>query len=99
MRAETDVAAEHVGDDDLGEVNVGDGGVAGVVEVLGEARVTATGDQQLRNGGAVVMGQWRREVGEEWVSELGPLGVPLEGVVGAADGEELVPVVFAREVT
>lgn len=38
------------------------------------------------------------DVREEWGSELGPLGVPLEGVVSTSDGEELVPVLLAGEV-
>lgn len=41
-----DVAAEHVGDDDLGEIDVGDGSEAGVVEVLGEAGVAAAGEEE-----------------------------------------------------
>ena len=87
----TDVAAEHVGDDDLGEVDVGDGSVAGVVEVLREARVATAGDEELkreRNG----FGE-----GEEWAPEVGPFNIPLEGI--AAKGEELVPVLFACEVS
>lgn len=84
------IAAEAVGNGDLGEVNVGDGSEAGVVEVFGEAGAAAAGDENLGLG---------REVGEQRISELGPLGVPLEGVVGAADGEELVPVLFAGEVS
>ena len=87
----TDVAAEHVGDDDLGEVDVGDGSVAGVVEVLREARVATAGDEELkreRNG----FGE-----GEEWLPEVGSFGVPLEGIT--VEGEELFPVLFAREVS
>ena len=86
-----DVAVEHVGDDDLGEVDVGDGGVASVVEVLGEAEVAAAGDEELkreRNG---------FEEGEEWLPEVGSFGVPLEGIT--VEGEELFPVLFAREVS
>ena len=67
--------------------------MAGVVEVLGEAGVAAAGDEELKR-------ERERdgfEEGEEWVPEMGPFGVPLEGI--AAEGEEVVPVLFAREVS
>ena len=60
------VAAEHIGDDDLGEVNVGDGGVADVVEVLGEAGVAAAWDEELKRERSGF------EEGKEWVPEVGP---------------------------
>jgi len=61
--------------------------------VLGEAGVAASGDEE-GEGERVWEGT---EEGEERVSEVGPLGVPLEGI--GAEGEELVPVLFAREVS
>ena len=63
--------------------------------MLGEFRVAAAGDEDLRGRreGEVV-----GEVREEGGTELRPLGVPLERVVGAADGEEIVPVLLAGEV-
>lgn len=92
-RAVADVAAEHVGDDDLGEVDIRDGSVAGVVEVFGEAGVATSGDEE-GEGERVCEGT---EEGKERVSEVGPLCVPLEGI--GAEGEELVPVLFASEVS
>lgn len=84
------IAPEAIGNGDFREVDVGDGLEAGVVEVLGEAGTAAARYEYLG---------FRWEVGEQWVSELGPLGVPLEGVFGASDGEELVPVLLACEVS
>lgn len=91
-----DIAAQHVGDDNLGEVDVGDASEAGVVEVLGEPGVSAAGHENLRARGRFRFGDG--DLGNERVTELGPLGVPLEWLVGASDGEELVPVLLAGEV-
>lgn len=46
-RTKADVTAEHIGDDDFGEVDVSDGSVAGVIEVLGEEGVSATRDEKV----------------------------------------------------
>lgn len=37
-------------------------------------------------------------MGNEWIFELRPLGIPLESIPMAADGEETVPILFAGEV-
>lgn len=67
--------------------------MAGVVEVFGEAGVATSGDEE-GEGERVCEGT---EEGKERVSEVGPLCVPLEGI--GAEGEELVPVLFASEVS
>lgn len=90
--AVTDVAAEHIGDDDLGEVEVSEGAESGVVEVLRQPGVSATRDQNLD------LRRRRRKVGGDRASEVGPVGVPFERLVGGSDLEELVPVFLAREV-
>lgn len=102
------VAAQHVGDDNLGEVDIGDALKTGIVDVLGKPGVATSRHEYLRRDRTRRCCRRRRrslqlvevgEVGEEWGSELGPLGVPLEGVVAASYGEELVPVLLAGEVT
>lgn len=37
-------------------------------------------------------------MGNEWVFELRPLGIPLKSIAMATYGEEIVPVLFAGEV-
>jgi len=91
------VAAEHIADDDAGEVDVGDAAEPRVVEPLRERRAPARGHQDLRGRrrrphirlprGAAVP-----EEGEERGPEVRPLRVPLEAVARAAEREELVPV-------
>lgn len=90
--------AEHVGDDDPREVDVGYVPEPGVVHVLRQAGGPAAWNEDPRPGGAVAAAAASGEVGEERAAELVPLGVPLEGVAGAAEGEELVPVLLAGEV-
>lgn len=38
-------------------------------------------------------------MGNEWVFELGPLGIPLKSIAMAAYGEEIVPILFAGEIS
>lgn len=47
MGAVPDVSAQHVGDDHLGEVDVGDGVKASIIEVFRETRVPATRNQEV----------------------------------------------------
>lgn len=91
--AGAEVEAEHVGDDDLGEIDVGDGGEAGVVDELGESGVAAAGDEDVGGGGGR-----GGEVWQEGGAKGGPVGVPLEGSIRGSDGEEPVPVLLQREV-
>lgn len=94
------VAAEHVGDDDAGEVDVGDAAEPRIVEPLRERRAPARGHQDLRalRPRPIRRGPAVAEEGEERVLEVGPLRVPLEAVARAAEREELVPVLPRREV-
>lgn len=93
------VAAEHVGDEDAGEVDVGDAAEPGVVEPLREHRAPAPGHQDLRGpASALRAAVAAMEEGEERGAEVVPLRVPLEAVAGAAEREELVPVLPRGEV-
>lgn len=47
LGAGADVEAEHVGDDDLGEVDVGEVAESGIVELLGELGVAASRHEDL----------------------------------------------------
>lgn len=97
FRAGTHVSAEHVRDDDLGKIDVGSAAEPVIVEILRDARASATRHEDLKrvSGGGGGNGL---ELGEKRVAELRPLGVPFEGVAGAPDSEEFVPILFAREV-
>lgn len=95
MGALSDVAAQHVSNNNLGEIDISNAWKASIIEMLGKARVSATWYEKLRSGSIREVG----EMGEEGVTELRPVGVPLEGVIAASYGEELVPVLFAREVS
>lgn len=97
------MAAEHVGDDDAGEVDVGDAAEPRVVEPLRERRAPARGHQDLRGLRPRPSIRLRRgaavpEEGEERGLEVRPLRVPLEAVARAAEREELIPVLPRREV-
>lgn len=85
------MSAEHVSDDDAGEVDVGDAAEAQVVELLRERGAPAPGDQDVR---PLRPEEERAERG----LDLRPLRVPLEAVAAAAEGEELVPVLPRGEV-
>lgn len=92
LGAGADAAAEHVGDDDLGEVDVGNLPEPGVVEALRDAGAAASRDENLDWS---VRGREGGELGDEGVAEGWPLRVPLEGVAGASQSEELIPILLA----
>lgn len=94
IRAFPHVAAEHIRDCNFREINVGDTSKAGVVKQLREAGVSATRNENLGRRG---FGEGSK-VGNEWVFELRPLGIPLKSIAMAAYGEEIVPILFAGEV-